>query len=130
MDFFRARCMFHAPEYTTFLRLSKRPKSSSGKVHIPATIRMIIKFSCAVPDIDQLVFLLSIPKMQNLERNMMGFDPGKVLIKMSLHSKHVEKIGDESQVIHREALSFGHHPRAFETCRQILVNTNLHHCGS
>ena len=52
---FRAWCMFHAPECTTFLSLSKRTKSSSGKVHIPATIRMIIKFSCAVPDIDQLV---------------------------------------------------------------------------
>ncbi len=71
---FRAWCMFHAPEYTTFLSLSKRPKSSSGKVHIPATIRMIIKFSCAVLDIYQLVFLPSIPKMQNLECNISGFD--------------------------------------------------------
>ena len=74
IDFFRARYMFHAPDYTTFLRLSKRPKSSSGKVHIPATIRMIIKFSCAVLDIYQLVFLPSIPKMQNLECNISGFD--------------------------------------------------------
>jgi hypothetical protein len=75
--------MFHAHEYTTFLRLSKRPKSSSGKVHIPATIRMIIKFSCALPDIDQLVFLLSIPKMQNLERNIMEFELENILIIIS-----------------------------------------------
>jgi len=92
--------MFHAPEYTTFLSLSKRPKSSSGKVHIPATIRMIIKFSCAVPDIDQLVFLLSIPKMWNLERNIWGFGSESILIIISCSSKHIEKRWDGLQVIH------------------------------
>ena len=76
--------MFHAPEYTTFLKLSKRPKSSSGKVQIPVTIRMIIKFSCAVPDIDQLVLMLSIPEMQNLERNIMPLHSGMVFIIISL----------------------------------------------
>jgi hypothetical protein len=92
--------MFYAPEYTTFLSLSKRPKSSSGKVHIPATIRMIIKFSCALPDIDQLVFLLSIPKMQNLERNISKFEPESVLIIISCGLKPIEKRGNGLQVIH------------------------------
>ena len=83
--------MFHAPEYTTFLKLSKRPKSSSGKVHISATTRMIIKFSCAVPDIDQLVFVLSIPKMWNLERNIMEFEQRSVLIIISCYYRGYRK---------------------------------------
>jgi len=31
-------------------------------------MRIAIKFSCAVPDIDQLILLLSIPQIWNLER--------------------------------------------------------------
>jgi hypothetical protein len=53
----------------------KEPKFPSGKVLISYLIRMIIKFSCAVPDIDQLILLLSIPEMWNLERNIMEFEP-------------------------------------------------------
>jgi len=34
---------------------------------------MVIKFSCAVPDINQLISLLSIPQMWNLARKGMGF---------------------------------------------------------
>jgi hypothetical protein len=56
------------------------PKSSSGKVLIPATIRMIIKFSCAVPDTDQSILLRSIPQMWNLERNISEFEPESILI--------------------------------------------------
>jgi hypothetical protein len=69
----------------------KEPKFPSGKVLISYLIRMIIKFSCAVPDIDQLILLLSIPEMWNLERNIMGFDFRNVFIKISSGSESNEK---------------------------------------
>ena len=68
-----------------------RPRSPSGKVHIPVTMRMIIKFSCAVPDIDQLILLLLIPRMWNLARNIAGFEPESVLIIISWGLMVIEK---------------------------------------
>jgi len=76
------------------------PKSSSGKVLIPYVIRMTIKFSCAVPDIDQLILLLSIPKMQNLARKRSGFEPESILIIISCGLMHIEKRGNGLQVTH------------------------------
>ena len=69
----------------------KEPKFPSGKVLISYLIRMIIKFSCAVPDIDQLILLLSIPEMWNLERNIMGFDFRNVFIKISSGSESMKR---------------------------------------
>jgi len=43
-------------------------------------MRIAIKFSCAVPDIDQSILLLSIPQMLNLERTIWGFEPECILI--------------------------------------------------
>jgi hypothetical protein len=54
-------------------------------------MRMIIKFSCSVPDIDQLILPLSIPKMWNLERNIAEFEPESILIIISCSLKHIEK---------------------------------------
>ena len=69
----------------------KEPKFPSGKVLISYLIRMIIKFSCAVPDIDQLILLLSIPEMWNLERNISGFEPECILIIMFCGLMDIEK---------------------------------------
>ena len=44
---------------------------------------MAIKFSCAVPDIDQLILLLSIPEMWNLARKGSDYRGRKVFIKIS-----------------------------------------------
>ena len=65
---------------------------------------MIIKFSCAVPDIDQLILLLSIPEMWNLERNIMGVGPENVLIIIAHHLKNIEKKSGGLQVIHTALL--------------------------
>ena len=51
-----------------------------------------------VADIDQLILLLSIPKVQNLGRNIMGFEMESILIIISYSLKHIEKRGDELQV--------------------------------
>ena len=63
-------------------------------------MQMIIKFSCAVPDIDQLILLLSIPKIQNLARKGMEFEPKRVLIIISHRLKHIEKRAGGLQVVY------------------------------
>ena len=60
----------------------------------------MVKQNCAVPDIDHLILLLSIPNMWNLERNIMGFEPKRILIIISCGLKDTEKGGDGLQVIH------------------------------
>jgi len=52
---------------------------------------MRIKFSCVVAAIDQLVLVLSISKMQNLERNIMEFESESILIIISCSLKHIGK---------------------------------------
>ena len=84
--------------HSTLYNHPNLPKSSSSKVHIPYLIRMVIKFSCAVPDIDQSVLLLSIPEMQNLARNISGFGSERSLIIISYCFKHIKKRGDGLQV--------------------------------
>jgi hypothetical protein len=46
-----------------------------------------------VADIDQLILLLSIPKMQNLERKGWEFEAGRVLIIISYGLMNIEKRG-------------------------------------
>jgi len=53
-----------------------------------------------VAAIDQKILLLSIPRMWNLERNILGFEPESILIIISCSLKHIEKRGNEIQVIH------------------------------
>jgi hypothetical protein len=61
---------------------------------------MIIKFSCAVPDIDQLVLMLSIPQMWNLERNISGFEAERYLIIISCGLRDIEKKRVGLQVVY------------------------------
>jgi hypothetical protein len=53
-----------------------------------------------VAAIDQSILLLSIPEMQNLERNIMEFEPESILIIISCGLKHIEKRVDVLQVAH------------------------------
>ena len=54
-------------------------------------IRMIIKFFCAVADIDQLILMLSILQMWNLERNIWEFEAESILIITSCSLERIEK---------------------------------------
>ena len=69
--------------HSTLYNHQNWPKSSSGKVLISVTMRMIA--------IDQLILLLSIPKMQNLARKGKVFEVERVLIIISNDFKHIEK---------------------------------------
>ena len=51
-----------------------------------------------VADIDQLLLMLSIPKMWNLERNIREFEPKSILTIISCNLMDIEKRYDESQV--------------------------------
>jgi hypothetical protein len=51
-------------------------------------------------DTDQLVLLLSIPKMQNLERNISGFEPESILIIISSGLTDIEKREGGLQVVY------------------------------
>jgi hypothetical protein len=96
-NFCEEKRTLHVPSYTTILN---RPKSSSGKVLIPYLIRMVIKFSCAVPDIDQKILPLSIPNMWNLARKGRGFGLESILIIISCGFMHIEKRGGGLQVVY------------------------------
>ena len=53
-----------------------------------------------VTAIDQSILLLSIPEMQNLESNIMGFEPESILIIISCVSSISKKEGNVLRVIH------------------------------
>ena len=61
-----------------------------------------------VAAIDQLILLLSIPKMQNLARKGWEFEPGSILIIISRGLKDIEKSGDGLQVTHIVWLESAH----------------------
>jgi hypothetical protein len=50
--------------------------------------------------IDQLISTLSIPKMQNLERNILGFEPESILIIISSGLTDIEKREGGLQVVY------------------------------
>ena len=70
--------------HSALYNLLKWSKSAFGKVVIPVTIRMIIKLSCVVAAIDQLVLVLSISKIQNLGRNIRVLHSRRYFIKSAL----------------------------------------------
>jgi len=61
-------------------------------------MRIAIKFSCTVPDIDQLILMLSIPQIWNWERIIRGIEPEYILMIISDGLTIVEKRGDVLQV--------------------------------
>ena len=82
--YYRERKLFIV-KYTT---ISNRPKSSSGKVHIPATIRMSINFSWAVAAIDQSAILLIILSLSNRQsRSVTHFGAQEVWLLYTTGSK-------------------------------------------
>jgi len=53
-----------------------------------------------VAAIDQMILPLSIPRMWNLARNILGFGAESILIILSCCFTNIEKRGNEIQVIH------------------------------